>query len=106
MPVQTKEPPVSQDTMWAIQKAAPAPGLSRIVAPIPKVGPKDVRIRVTAFAICGTDLHIVEWDDWAASRIKPPLIPGHEFTGVVESVGAEVTLVRPGDRVTAETHIY
>jgi len=106
MPVQTKEPLVSQDTMWAIQKSAPAPGLSRIVAPIPKVGPKDVRIRVTAFAICGTDLHIVEWDDWAASRIKPPLIPGHEFTGVVESVGAEVTLVRPGDRVTAETHIY
>ncbi|HEX5031347.1 MAG TPA: L-threonine 3-dehydrogenase [Candidatus Eisenbacteria bacterium] len=106
MPVQTKEPLVSQDTMWAIQKSAPAPGLTPIVAPIPKVGPKDVRIRVTAFAICGTDLHIVEWDDWAASRIKPPLIPGHEFTGVVESVGAEVTLVRPGDRVTAETHIY
>ena len=106
MPVQTKEPLVSQDTMWAIQKSGPAPGLVPIVAPIPKVGPKDVRIRVTAFAICGTDLHIVEWDDWAASRIKPPLIPGHEFTGVVESVGAEVTLVRPGDRVTAETHIY
>jgi threonine 3-dehydrogenase len=106
MPVQTKEPLVIEDTMWAIEKSAPAPGLSRIVAPIPKVGPKDVRIRVSAFAICGTDLHIVEWDDWAASRIKPPLIPGHEFTGVVESVGAEVTLVRPGDRVTAETHIY
>lgn len=106
MPVQTKEPLVIEDTMWAIEKSAPAPGLSRIVAPIPTVGPKDVRIRVTAFAICGTDLHIVEWDAWAASRIKPPLIPGHEFTGVVESVGAEVTLVRPGDRVTAETHIY
>jgi threonine 3-dehydrogenase len=106
MPVQTKEPLVIEDTMWAIEKSAPAPGLSRIVAPIPTVGPKDVRIRVTAFAICGTDLHIVEWDSWAASRIKPPLIPGHEFTGVVESVGAEVTLVRPGDRVTAETHIY
>jgi threonine 3-dehydrogenase len=106
MPVQTKEPLVIEDTMWAIEKSAPAPGLSRIVAPIPTVGPKDVRIRVTAFAICGTDLHIVEWDAWAASRIKPPLIPGHEFTGVVESVGAEVALVRPGDRVTAETHIY
>jgi threonine 3-dehydrogenase len=106
MPVQTKEPLVIEDTMWAIEKSAPAPGLSRIAAPIPTVGPKDVRIRVTAFAICGTDLHIVEWDAWAASRIKPPLIPGHEFTGVVESVGAEVMLVRPGDRVTAETHIY
>ena len=106
MPVQTKEPPVKQETMWAIQKSAPAPGLTRIQAPIPSVGPKDVRIRVTAFAICGTDLHIVEWDRWAESRIKPPLIPGHEFTGVVESVGHEVTLVKPGDRVTGETHIY
>ncbi|HET9252613.1 MAG TPA: L-threonine 3-dehydrogenase [Candidatus Eisenbacteria bacterium] len=106
MSVQTKEPPVKQETMWAIQKASPAPGLTRIQAPIPTVGPKDVRIRVTAFAICGTDLHIVEWDRWAESRIKPPLIPGHEFTGVVESVGTEVTLVKPGDRVTGETHLY
>lgn len=106
MPVQTKEPPVKQETMWAIQKAAPAPGLTRIQAPVPSVGPKDVRIRVTAFAICGTDLHIVEWDRWAESRIKPPLIPGHEFTGIVESVGSEVALVKPGDRVTGETHIY
>ena len=106
MPVQTKEPPVKQETMWAIQKSAAAPGLTRIQAPIPSVGPKDVRIRVTAFAICGTDLHIVEWDRWAESRIKPPLIPGHEFTGIVESVGHEVALVKPGDRVTGETHIY
>lgn len=106
MTVQTKEPPVKQETMWAIQKPAAAPGLTRIQAPIPSVGPRDVRIRVTAFAICGTDLHIVEWDRWAQSRIKPPLIPGHEFTGVVESVGGEVTLVKPGDRVTGETHIY
>jgi threonine 3-dehydrogenase len=104
--VQTKEPPVKQETMWAIQKPAPAPGLTRIQAPIPSVGPRDVRIRVTAFAICGTDLHIVEWDRWAQSRIQPPLIPGHEFTGVVESIGGEVTLVKPGDRVTGETHIY
>ena len=106
MSVQTKEPPVKQETMWAMQKPAAGPGLVRIQAPIPAAGPKDVRIRVTAFAICGTDLHIVEWDRWAESRIKPPLIPGHEFTGVVESVGSEVMLVKPGDRVTGETHIY
>jgi threonine 3-dehydrogenase len=106
-PVQAeKEPQVKQDTMWAIQKPSPAPGLKRIAAPIPAVGPTDVRIRVTAFAICGTDLHIVEWDRWAASRIQPPLVFGHEFTGVVESVGPEVELVRPGDRVTGETHVY
>ena len=106
MSVQTKEPPVKQETMWAMQKPVAGPGLVRIQAPIPAAGPKDVRIRVTACAICGTDLHIVEWDRWAESRIKPPLIPGHEFTGVVESVGSEVTLVKPGDRVTGETHIY
>ncbi len=92
--------------MWAIEKSRPEPGLRPITAPVPAVGPKDVRVRVTAFAICGTDLHIVEWDPWAQSRVKPPLIPGHEITGVVESVGPEVKAVRPGDRVTAETHIY
>jgi threonine 3-dehydrogenase len=101
-----KEPRVTSGTMWAIQKAAPEPGLKPTVVPIPSVGPNDVRIRVTAFAICGTDLHIVEWDRWAQSRIKPPLVPGHEFTGVVESIGGEVTLVKPGDRVTGETHVY
>ena len=101
-----REPQVTPGMMWAMEKSAPEPGLKRVTAPIPKVGPKDVRIRVTAFAICGTDLHIFEWDRWAESRIKPPLIPGHEFTGVVESVGPEVSLVRPGDRVTGETHIY
>ncbi len=107
MPVTTsKEPMVTKGTMWAIQKSAPGPGLTPVTVPIPPVGPKDVRVRVTAFAICGTDLHIVEWDAWAASRIRPPLVPGHEFTGVVESVGSEVTLVAPGDRVTAETHIF
>ena len=100
------QPKTTVDRMWAIEKTKPEPGLWRIEAPIPRVGPKDVRVRVTAFAICGTDLHIVEWDRWAASRIKPPLVFGHEFTGVVESIGPGVTSVQPGDRVTAETHVY
>lgn len=107
MPLQTTpEPTVSHDTMWGIQKPSAAPGIKLVTVPIPSVGPKDVRIRVTAFAICGTDLHIIEWDRWAASRIKPPLVFGHEFTGVVESIGSDVTLVKPGDRVTGETHVY
>lgn len=92
--------------MWGIQKPSAAPGIKLVTVPVPTVGPKDVRIRVTAFAICGTDLHIIEWDRWAESRIRPPLVFGHEFTGVVESVGSDVTLVKPGDRVTGETHIY
>jgi len=99
-------PKVTRDMMWAIEKSKPEPGMRIIQAPVPAMGVRDVRIRVTAFAICGTDLHIYEWDPWAESRIRPPLIPGHEFTGVVDSVGAEVTSVKPGDRVTAETHIY
>lgn len=102
----TPEPTVSHDTMWGIQKPSAAPGIKMVTVPVPTVGAKDVRIRVTAFAICGTDLHIIEWDRWAASRIKPPLVFGHEFTGVVESVGSDVTLVKPGDRVTGETHVY
>jgi threonine 3-dehydrogenase len=105
--LQTEDQAITaKKTMWAIEKSRPEPGMKVVEAPVPTVGPKDVRIRVTAFAICGTDLHIWEWDGWAQSRIKPPLIPGHEFTGIVESVGAEVTTVKPGDRVTAETHIY
>jgi len=107
VPLQTTpEPAVSHDTMWGIQKPSAGPGIKLVTVPVPAVGPKDVRIRVTAFAICGTDLHIIEWDRWAESRIKPPLVFGHEFTGVVESVGPEVLLVKPGDRVTGETHIY
>jgi len=98
--------PVTLDRMWAIEKSKPEPGLWRIQAPLPSGGPKDVRIRVTAFAICGTDLHIVDWDRWAASRVKTPLVFGHEFTGVVDWVGAEVKAVKPGDRVTGETHVY
>ena len=99
-------PKATLDRMWAIEKSKPEPGLWRIEARTPAAGPDDVRIRVTAFAICGTDLHIVDWDRWAASRINPPLVFGHEFTGVVEFVGAEVTSVGPGDRVTGETHVY
>ncbi len=99
-------PHVTVDRMWAIEKSKPEPGLWRIEAPVPVAGPKDVRIRVTAFAICGTDLHIVDWDRWAASRIRPPLVFGHEFTGVVDSVGPGVTSVKVGDRVTGETHLY
>ena len=107
MTVLTKSPAkTASKTMWAIEKSGPGPGMRPIEAPVPAYGPKDVRIRVTAFAICGTDLHIWEWDPWAQSRIKPPLIPGHEFTGVIEAVGDEVRSLKPGDRVTAETHIY
>ena len=72
---------------------------------IPKIGPTDVLVRVRAASICGTDLHIYGWDRWSASRIHPPLTFGHEFCGVVEKVGDEVTTIRGGDFVTAEMHV-
>ncbi|MEO0513040.1 MAG: L-threonine 3-dehydrogenase [Planctomycetota bacterium] len=73
--------------------------------PIPPVGPRDVLIRVKKTGICGTDRHIWEWDDWAASRIPVGIVTGHEFVGVIESVGEAVKAYQPGQRVSAEGHI-
>ncbi len=73
--------------------------------PAPEIGPKDVLVRVRAASVCGTDLHIYRWDRWSAHRIHPPLIFGHEFCGIVEKVGAEVSTVREGDFVSAEMHL-
>jgi len=89
----------------AVAKLQRGPGAELIDAPEPAVGPRDVLIRVKATSICGTDVHIYEWDPWSAGRIKPPIIFGHELGGVVEDVGPEVTCVRRGDLVSVETHI-
>jgi threonine 3-dehydrogenase len=72
---------------------------------VPEVGLRDVLVRVRAASICGTDLHIYQWDAWSARRVHPPLVFGHEFCGVVERVGEEVLAVRPGDFVSAEMHV-
>ncbi len=91
--------------MKAVLKSAPKPGADLKQVAIPEVGPTDVLIRVRATSICGTDLHIYEWNDWAKNRIKPPQIMGHEMTGLVEKVGERVTSVKEGDSVSVETHI-
>lgn len=91
--------------MKAICKEKAVAGASLVDAPMPKVGPTDVLVRVKAASICGTDLHIYSWDHWAASRIQPPLIFGHEFTGEVVEVGSRVQHVKVGDHVSSETHI-
>lgn len=97
-------PPAS--TMRAITKQSPTAGFEILNnAPLPNIGPQDVLIRVLKNGICGTDLHIVEWDSWSASRIKPPLVFGHEFCGVVEAIGSEVESVKVGAYVTAEMHL-
>ena len=92
-------------TMQAIVKTEPKPGAQLREVPAPEIGPKDVLVRVRAASVCGTDLHIYRWDRWSAHRIHPPLIFGHEFCGVVEKVGAEVSTVREGDFVSAEMHL-
>ncbi|HUJ32915.1 MAG TPA: L-threonine 3-dehydrogenase [Candidatus Acidoferrum sp.] len=92
-------------TMKALRKARPERGAQLESVGVPSIGPTDVLVRVRAASICGTDLHIYGWDRWSASRIHPPMTFGHEFCGVVEKIGDEVTMVRPGDFVSAEMHV-
>jgi len=92
-------------TMKALRKMQAARGLSLESAPVPSIGPADVLVRVRTASICGTDLHIYGWDRWSQGRIKPPVTLGHEFCGVVDRVGEEVTAVKAGDFVSAEMHV-
>ena len=92
-------------TMKALRKVRPERGAQLESVPVPSIGPNEVLVRVRAASICGTDLHIYGWDRWSQSRIKPPLTFGHEFCGVVERVGEEVSAVAPGEFVSAEMHV-
>jgi len=92
-------------TMKALRKMQAGRGLSMEAAPVPAIGAADVLVRVKTASICGTDLHIYGWDRWSQGRIKPPVTLGHEFCGVVERVGEEVTAVKAGDFVSAEMHV-
>jgi len=89
----------------ALYKPAAAPGLELVDRPEPRPGHGEVKIRVLRAGICGTDLHIEAWDDWAASAVNVPLIVGHEFAGEVVEVGDQVRDVRVGDQVSGEGHI-
>ncbi len=91
--------------MRAICKPTAGPGLTMIEAPVPKPDVNDVLIKIRKTSICGTDVHINKWDQWASRTIKPPLIIGHEYVGTVEDVGAGVTGFNPGQLVTGEGHI-
>ena len=93
------------NSMQAVVKATAAPGAEIREVPLPKFGRTDVLVKVKVASICGTDLHIYEWDRWAQKRIHPPLIPGHEFCGEVVAYGDEVTSVKAGDFVSAEMHV-
>jgi len=91
--------------MRAVVKARAAAGAELQNVPVPSIGPRDVLVKVRAATICGTDLHIYRWDSWAQSRIRPPMVFGHEFAGEIVAVGDEVTTVEVGDFISGETHI-
>ncbi|MCH8274078.1 MAG: L-threonine 3-dehydrogenase [Armatimonadetes bacterium] len=91
--------------MKAIVKAHPAPGVELAEVPEPNVRPGHVKVRVQYASICGTDYHIYAWDPWAAGRIRPPRIIGHEFAGIVEETGEGVEHLTEGDFVASESHI-
>src|SRR5713101_7142372 len=93
------------ETMLAVVKPEAAPGADVRQMPVPQIGPDDVLVKVQVASVCGTDLHIYNWDQWAQNRIRPPLIPGHEFCGHVAAVGKNVTTVKEGDFVSAEMHV-
>ena len=92
-------------TMRALVKATAAPGMEMHEVPVPEIGATDVLVAVETASVCGTDLHIFHWDEWAQARIKPPYIPGHEFCGTVAAVGELVQGIRVGDFVSAEMHV-
>jgi len=92
--------------MRALVKAQPTEGIWLVEdAPEPEVGVHDVMIRISRTAICGTDVHIYNWDAWSQRTIPVPMIVGHEYAGRVERVGAEVEAFQPGQRVSGEGHI-
>jgi threonine 3-dehydrogenase len=92
-------------TMKALRKIQAGRGLKLEQLSVPSIGPTEVLVRVKAASICGTDLHIYGWDRWSQGRIKPPLTLGHEFCGIVERIGEDVSAVQPGDFVSAEMHV-
>src|SRR5258706_12893028 len=91
--------------MKALAKLERAPGLTLTRVKKPEVGHNDVMIRITRTAICGTDLHIWKWDEWAQKTIPVPMVVGHEFAGRGLDIGSHVRSVKVGDRVSGEGHL-
>ncbi len=92
-------------TMRALAKTEPGPGLALVERPVPSPGESEVLLRVEAASICGTDLHLFDWDEWASENLVPPRILGHELAGTVIATGSRVTRVREGDLVGVESHL-
>jgi threonine 3-dehydrogenase len=91
--------------MKALVKAKAEPGLWMQTRPVPEIGPDDVLIRITKTGICGTDIHIWNWDAWAARTVPVPLVTGHEFAGEIVELGRNVTDLKIGQRCSGEGHL-
>ena len=96
---------INDGMMWALVKEKAEEGLWMKRVPIPEVGPNEVKIKIKKTAICGTDVHIWQWNDWAQHTIPVGLTAGHEYVGEVVEVGSAVESFKPGDRVSGEGHI-
>ena len=92
-------------TMRALCKKEAKEGIWMIEAPVPDIGPDDVLIKIRKTAICGTDLHIYKWDEWAQKTVPVPLITGHEYVGEIAKIGANVKDLEIGQRVSGEGHL-
>src|SRR4029079_9490410 len=104
-PSATRTGPHYVGAVRALVKTQAGPGLELKEVPEPQSGPTDVTIRILRAGLCGTDLHLEQWDDWAASTVHPPLTIGHEFYGEVVEVGEDVDSVSVGQRSSGEGHI-
>ncbi len=91
--------------MKALSKLHPREGLWMVSAPVPEIGPDDVLIKINKTGICGTDIHIWKWDDWAASTVPVPMITGHEFAGEIVELGRNVSDLSIGQRCSGEGHL-
>ncbi|MCL1038769.1 L-threonine 3-dehydrogenase [Shewanella submarina] len=91
--------------MKALSKLNPEEGIWMVDAPLPEVGHNDLLIKISKTAICGTDVHIYNWDEWSQKTIPVPMIVGHEYVGEVVGMGQEVRGFNVGDRVSGEGHI-
>ena len=96
---------MSSQTMWALVKDKPEVGLTMKRVEIPQVGDNDVKIKIHKTAICGTDVHIWDWNEWAQKNLNPPLTVGHEYVGEIAELGEGVTGLTVGQRVSGEGHI-
>src|SRR6188472_747050 len=91
--------------MKALVKSKREVGIWMEDQPVPEIGPNDVLIEIAKTAICGTDIHIYNWDDWSQKTIPVPMVVGHEFVGRIAKIGSHVTGFSIGDRVSGEGHI-